>query len=157
MSKPCLASVHPWAACASPVAAIAAPPRLLGAPCPRLSATDLVRREAERERDELERATQVLRYAREGLALAGARVHHGVADRCVMSLDRPLLHQPAPRRAGPQILRPSHPVFPKQALRAALAEAETGGCAAEQELAAALANAQQQLAVERQRGEMLQV
>ncbi|PRW33287.1 hypothetical protein C2E21_7824 [Chlorella sorokiniana] len=43
-----------------------------------------------------------------------------------------------------------------QRLRAALAEAEVGGSAAEQQLAAALAKAQQELAVERQRGEMLQ-
>lgn len=44
-----------------------------------------------------------------------------------------------------------------QRLRAALSDAEAGGSAAEQQLAAALAKAQQELAVERQRGEMLQV
>lgn len=44
-----------------------------------------------------------------------------------------------------------------QRLSAALADAEAGGSAAEQQLAAALAKAQQELAVERQRGEMLQV
>lgn len=81
---------------------------------------------------------------------------HGTRSVCFQSVQRLL-----PEAAGRCMLSSSPcmscPLLHVQRLRSALADAEAGGSAAEQQLAAALAKAQQELAVERQRGEMLRV